>query len=227
MLLPKVSLTNRNWRGKEQRFVFILLYWLICIHSYFHWFLHSICWNLVLKAFSLGLHNCVKLHMPWSFTHLWTLEKLHKKPLWKAVLNLEKIFFVSYIRHIWICGQKKVFSEASPFQEMCQKSEIHKNRILPTVVIAHLILVLCVPKQARTQCHHPSVMEKKMWSFLTTLLVHSFWINVQVPWTVTLTMYSVFFQRKDTIAVVLGVGGLRQLCFWSYCPGNHKSECCN
>lgn len=163
MLLPEVSLTNRHWRGKEQRFVFILLYWLICIHSYFHCFLHSICWNLVLKAFSLGLHNCVKLHVPWCFTHLWTLEKLHKKPLWKAVLNLEKIFFVSYIRHIihGFVAKKKVFSEASPFQEMCQKSEIHKNRILLTVVIAHLIHCVVYAKASQNSVPSPQCNGEK------------------------------------------------------------------
>lgn len=167
--------------------VFILLYWLICIHSYFPYFLHSICWNSPERIFPGTTQLCKIAHVPWCFIHLWILKKLHKKPLWKAVLSLEKIFFVSYITRYIIHGfvAKKMYSQKLVLSRKCvRKVRFIRLRILPAVVIAPLILVLCMPKQARAQCHHPRVMEKKMWSFLTTFLVHSFWINVQMPWTV-------------------------------------------
>lgn len=58
---------------------------------------------------------------------------------------------------------KKMYSKKLvPSRKCFRKVRFIRIKILPAAVIAHLILLLCLPKQARGQCHHPRVMEKKI-----------------------------------------------------------------
>lgn len=58
------------------------------------------------------------------------------------------------IYNSWLCGQKNVLSEASPFQEMCQKSEIHKNQNSPS---CSCTLNACVMYAKASQSSVPSL----------------------------------------------------------------------
>lgn len=177
----------------------ILLYWLFCIHSYFHCFLHNVCQNPVLTPFSLGLHNCIEVHLCLHVSHLWTLEKWHRKSLWKAVLNIKKIFskkLYNPIYHFTDVWQKVLFQEASPFQEMFQKIEVHKNQKSRSHGNCKPDSSAVYIKASQRSVPLPRVTEKKIWSLLTMLLGHSFWINFQMPWMVTLMIYSIFFSEE-------------------------------
>lgn len=62
--------------------------------------------------------------------------------------------------HLW---PKKMYSKKLvPSRKCLKKARFIKLKILPSEVTTHLIFVLCVPKQARGQCHQPRVMEKKI-----------------------------------------------------------------
>lgn len=129
---------------------------------------------------------------------LWTLEKLHKKPLRKAVLNLEKMFIESYIiRYIinGFMGAKKYSKKLVPSRKCLRKVRLIRIKILPAVVTAPDPCAVCAKASPRS-LPSPQVTEKKIWSFLTVLPVHSFWIIFQMPWMVMLMMYSVFFFRR-------------------------------
>lgn len=94
--------------------------------------------------------------------HLKSCTKSHYEKLYRI---LKKYFFVSHITRYIIHGfvAKKMYSQKLVLSRKClRKVKFIRTRIFPAVVIAHLILVLCMPRQARAQCHHPRVIEKKV-----------------------------------------------------------------
>lgn len=128
--------------------------------------------------------------------HLRSGTKSHCEKLYWILKKIFSNKLYNPIYHLRIYGKKCYSKKPVPSRKYFRKLRFMRIKSLAATVIANLSLLLCISKQARGQCHYPRVTEKKIWSLLTMLLGHSFWINFQMPWTVTLIIYSIFFSEE-------------------------------